>query len=604
MSCTRRTTLLAVVLLSFCRGAYAEVLLIDAPMAPPAWALMQRELLRSQAAACQEFFAKYFDERGHLLCVERWGGDDGPDDAIENVTHWPILYALGADPAVLAMYHKAWEGHLRQYTKAKTTDVPFARDGMYYKEFPCKMDWLHNGEGLTPFAQQPAADPNDTGLRRRLRRFSGFYIGEEATARNYDREHKILRSMFTGSRGPLLRKATGLDWAGDPIEVEGRFLPLHGEESYAQMVEHFKDYNDVVGDHPQNLGATILPALAFMLDHDEKYRQWVVEYVDAWLRRIDENNGIIPSNIGLDGTIGGNAGGKWYGGVYGWGFTVAVPGSDQVANRNTVGWGILGFVNAFMLTGDVKYLRGWADMIDTINSHAQVVDGKKMYPTMYGDDGWYAWTETPWSAGALEVYFLTMAPEDRARLGPAPGPWIAFLEGNDAAYPERSLAGDFEAVRARIEGMRNDSTTPDTRLSDDPMGYNPAVVRNLCRQMWGGLPPGRRAELLLTRLRYFDPDQRRPGMPPDVAALVTRIEEQETEVVLVNVSPIHARTVVVQGGAYGEHRCGSVRLGDSAQEHVVDASHFTVRLAPGCGAKVTISMTRNSEQPRIALPWD
>ena len=23
-----------------------------------------------------------FDERGYLLCVERWGGDDGPDDAI------------------------------------------------------------------------------------------------------------------------------------------------------------------------------------------------------------------------------------------------------------------------------------------------------------------------------------------------------------------------------------------------------------------------------------------------------------------------------------------------------------------------------------------
>ena len=45
------------------------------------------------------------------------------------------------------MYKKAWEGHLKQYTEAKTVDVPFARDGMYYREFPVMFDWLHNAEG-------------------------------------------------------------------------------------------------------------------------------------------------------------------------------------------------------------------------------------------------------------------------------------------------------------------------------------------------------------------------------------------------------------------------------------------------------------------------
>src|SRR5579864_7517539 len=117
----------------------------------PIWALLERELLRANAAACQEFFARYFDERGYLLCVERWGGDDGPDDAIENCTDWPTLHALGAPDVVLRLYKKAWEGHLRQYTAARTREVPFARDGMYYKEFPVMFDWLHNGEGLTPF---------------------------------------------------------------------------------------------------------------------------------------------------------------------------------------------------------------------------------------------------------------------------------------------------------------------------------------------------------------------------------------------------------------------------------------------------------------------
>src|SRR5438093_2662385 len=59
---------------------------IDSPMTPPAWALLERELLRANTQACLEFFNRYFDQRGYLLCVERWGGDDGPDDAIENLT--------------------------------------------------------------------------------------------------------------------------------------------------------------------------------------------------------------------------------------------------------------------------------------------------------------------------------------------------------------------------------------------------------------------------------------------------------------------------------------------------------------------------------------
>ena len=86
-------------------------------MAPPAWALLERELLRAKHRACEEFFDRYFDDRGYLECVERWGGDDGPDDAIENCTDWPILHALGGCRRRSSrMYKKAWEGHLRQYT--------------------------------------------------------------------------------------------------------------------------------------------------------------------------------------------------------------------------------------------------------------------------------------------------------------------------------------------------------------------------------------------------------------------------------------------------------------------------------------------------------
>ena len=176
---------------------------IESPMAPPTWALLERELLKANTIACREFFDKYFDERGYLMCVERWGGDDGPDDAIENVADWPILHMLGASDDILHLYKKAWEGHLRQYTEAKTVDVPFAREGMYYKEFPVMMDWMHNGEGLRVFNLQGLSDPYDLSYQKRVRRYAGFYLNEDPEAQNYDFEHKIIRSMFNGSRGTI-----------------------------------------------------------------------------------------------------------------------------------------------------------------------------------------------------------------------------------------------------------------------------------------------------------------------------------------------------------------------------------------------------------------
>ncbi len=381
----------------------AEPLRITTPMTPPAWALLERQVLDANSEACGEFYRRYFDDRGWLMCIERWGGDDGPDDAIENLLHWPILHALGGSDRVLALYKHAWEGHLRQYTQARTIDVPFARDGMYYKEFPVMFDWLHNSEGLTVFNLQGLSDPYDAAFGQRARRFAGFYMNEDPSAANYDPRHKIIRSMINGSRGPMLRKATALDWAGDPIEVENRFQPRHGEHTYQQFLEHFKDYNDVVGDHPQNLAATGLALNAYMLSHEPKYRQWLLEYVDAWRERMADNGGIIPSNIGLDGKIGGEAEGRWYGGVYGWGFTMFMPPDGTPTHRNNVHLAFDGFMNAYLLTGDDKYLDPWRQQMKKVNANARLINGKPHYPQMHGSQGWYHFTPEPFNRGALEL---------------------------------------------------------------------------------------------------------------------------------------------------------------------------------------------------------
>jgi hypothetical protein len=579
--------------------AQAQEVRVTTPMSPPAWALLERELLRANAAACQEFFHRYFDERGYLLCVERWGGDDGPDDAIENCNDWPILHALGGADVILRLYKKAWEGHLRQYTQAKTTHVPFAKEGMYYKEFPVMFDWLHNAEGLTVFCNQGLSDPADPKMRERLRRYAGFYLNEDPGAPNYDAKYKMMRSMFNGSKGPLLRKATALDWAGDPIDVQHRFRLKHGETSYEQMLAHFKDYNDIVGDHPQNLMATSLALHAYLAGHDAKYKAWLLEYVDAWRQRILDNDGIIPTNIGLDGTIGGAAKGKWYGGVYGWGFSVIVPQTGKPAHRNNHFLGLTGFGNAFLLTGDDRYLDPWRRMIDKINAQGKTMGGKKLYPHMFGDNGWYEFKEQKYKHGAEEIWYWSMKDSDLERL-PSIG-WIAFLQGKNPAFPEQALRRDLENVRKRVAGMRRDTTTPDTRLADDPLEFNPATVAHLVKLMLGGLHHGNRTLVLHARVRYFDPDKRRAGLPDDVAALVDRLSADSTALTLVNVNQVEARRVIVQAGGYGEHQFTGLTIGGKRMK--LDGRHLTVLLEPGTAARLELETRRYVNTPTLAHPW-
>ena len=596
--------ILLLVLLTSCglfpTGLHAQSrLTISTPLATPSWALLQRHLLETNTAACEEFFKRYFDERGYLLCVERWGGDDGPDDAIENVNDWPILHALGASNKILQMYRKAWEGHLRQYTEARTTDVPFARDGMYYKEFPVTFDWVHNGEGLTVFNLQGLSDANNGLFKQRVRRFAGFYMNEDPGALNYDPEHRIIRSLFNGSRGPLLRKATGLDWAGDPIEVKGRFELGHGEETYEQMVAHFKDYNDIIGDHPQNLLATSLALNAYMLSGQTKYRKWMLEYIDAWRDRMRDNNSIIPTNIGLDGKIGSAADGKWYGGVYGWGFTVTVPQTGADAHRNTHYHGLIGFMNAYMLTGDDRYLQPWRDQIAAVNKNVKMINGKPHYPRMYGDQGWYDFHPSPYQAGVRQIYYLSMKDGDRAAVsGDA---WFRYLAGKNPGYPESVLRSDLARIRDKVRGLRQDKTTPDTRLADDPMKYNPASITSLLQLMTGGMHPGHCGSVLHARLRYFDPVNRRAGIPDGVSALVEKLTDDSVTVVLVNTNQLSSREVIIQAGAYGEHTFREVTSGESTTS--VNAPHLLVRLQPGCGSRLVFSMSRYSRRPTLAFPW-
>ena len=589
----------------------------------PEWALLQRELLRSASAACERYFNRYFDEQGFLLTDLRWGANDGPDDAIENVNRWPQLYALGGTDNIMTMYKKVYEGHVQQMSiplktvTGRPTHVPYAIDGMYFKEFPTRADWMHISEGLMVFNMMGLGDPYDDKFGHRVRRFAGFYMDEDPGALNYDPQYKIIRSMYNGSRGPLMRKTTSVDWTGDPSEVRNRYAAGHGEENYEEFLFHFKDYHDTQGDVPLNLMSTTLALNAYMLTGEQKYRDWMLEYVDAWYHRMEANNWVIPSNVGLDGTIGGAADGKWYGGAYGWSFTVEQqsPPAQGLSHRPRTRWGFVGFMNAYLLTGDNKYLEAWRRQHHVIYQAGKMIEGLYHTPQMYGNpewsregytenDGWYGFRPyRPENENMLQIYYLSMRAEDRERI--QSNPWLEYLEGSNPDYAINALRADLVDVRKRMQLLREDHTAPDMRLVDDPMHINPASITSLIRLMGGGFyepDHARRSPPFHTRLRYFDAQRRRAGVPEDVAVLVNRMTDKSTRVQMVNLNALEPRSLIVQGGAYGEHQL--VAVSDSDERVPVNAPYFTVVLAPGAGTTLEIEMNRYVNQPTMDFPWE
>jgi hypothetical protein len=573
-------------------------------MAPPRWAVLQRRLLAANAAACEAFYAKYVDANDALKVFARWGANDGPDDAAEATNDWVVLHALGAPDRMLTLAQRFWEGHLRQYTAAHTVDVPGARKGMYFREFPVQMDWQHNAEGLTSFNVMGMSAPRDPRLFQRTRRYADFYTGRDPTARNYDPRHRVIRSLLNGSRGPMLHDATPLDWAGDPFDP-APFHMDHGETSYAETLGHYAEYGPVVGDNPLNLQATTLGLNAYALGAGERFRRWALDYLDAWVDRARANHDIVPSHVGLDGKVGAD----WWRGVYGWGFSPLVPQTGKREDRNRVPRSITAFFTGLLLTGDLEYLTLWRRQNARINDVARSINGVVSAPTMYGANGWYGWKPGPYRTNGFEIWYATQDPADRALAGEHP--WVSFLEGTNPSYPEQALEADLAKVAAQVAAREADRTTPATRLADWPLDINPANVTALVATMTGGIhiarppwsptSPPQGGVPLHCRLRYFDADRRRAGVPEDVGALVHSLGDRATEVTLVNLGRV-PRTVIVQGGAYGEHRIDTAGL--AGETHSIGARSMTVRLEPGCGARLTLAMTRYANRPTLSFPWD
>ncbi len=302
---------------------------------------------------------------------------------------------------------------------------------------------------------------------------------------------------------------------------------------------------------------------------------------------------------------------------------------EQIAHRNYFTEGTWpGFGNALLLSGDQSYVDTLRKQMDLVYAQKKVENGRTLLPQMYGDprgykfDGkpeWYHFTPRLHTDRLAEIYFWSMNRKDLERVPIATSfsvttgrggyseqdrtaPWLGYLEGKIPDFPEKALQSDIGRVRQRVEMIRNDSTTADSRLADYLLDLNPATTNALTNLTMGGYFSNGRIWVLHSRFRYFDPLKRRAGLPEDVGALVEKLGANSATVILVNTNQIEPREVVVQAGGYGEHRFDGVTM--AGKTTAFQGPVMTVRLEPGAGTRLEFQMTRYANKPTFAFPWD
>ena len=583
--------------------------------APPAWAVLERRLFAAIDEAAPVFLEKYTRPGGALVWQEEYPGDGvWADDLYEAFFNWPHYHALGGSDYTGAKAFEEWNAITRQL------DVDYGR---VTREFVNDDDWFHNAENYIYFYALGMADPTVRDNRDRARRFAGFYTGDDPAVPNYDAEHRVIRSPFSGSRGPLMHAR----WA----DVQYNLLYGHttlgpGDEladgwaddpALRQRVHERFDQVVMNADVVVNLGVVPLMASAFLYTGDERYRRWIVDYVGAWMERTRANDGILPDNIGPSGIVGENRQGQWWGGHYGW---TGLYGHQMMGSALTVA-----AEAAQLVTGDAGYLELPRQWLDLLIAQAETGDdGGLRVPHNYTTDaGWanhaamhphfpiHLWAASMADGDWQRLEQLRQGDEEGWRTVTVRGPrslddraWTRWLAGELSDYPERILQANYQEVCRRTAAVLADDQDLTKLDVHHWQQVNPVLTEALVQLTtggpqtiyWGGLATG--------RLRYYDADRRRPGLPQDVAALVTALRPDAVAVTLVNLSVRDSHEVIIGAGSFGEHRFGSARVAASEMAPVsVDGAWLGVRLRPGTQIELELETERYVRPATYAFPW-
>jgi hypothetical protein len=172
-------------------------------------------LLSAHTQAMQDYYATYVDAQDHLKVFERWGANDGPDDAAEATNDWVLLHALGADDSLLTLSQRFWKGICANIPAsrpamcrlpAKACITANSRSRWIGSIIPRAFDVQHHGP--VGAARSARVDAH--------RRFADFYTGADKTVANYD-PHRVIRSILNGGRGRCC--AGRRPWTGRAIRL-------------------------------------------------------------------------------------------------------------------------------------------------------------------------------------------------------------------------------------------------------------------------------------------------------------------------------------------------------------------------------------------------
>ena len=312
------------------------------------------------------------------------------------------------------------------------------------------------------------------------------------------------------------------------------------------------------GDVPLNLTSTGLMANAYMYTGDEKYKSWILDYTDAWIKRVEDNDGFIPDNIGLSGKVGEYMNGNHWGGYYGWRWPHGLP--SFLEPTLNAAW------NALLVSGDASYHRLPHSVFDLVLKETKTEDGEILVPYRYDDRGWYSfrpmrmkYLAQKWFQSRDEKDWQLakrlIGEKERTKLNYKKGKgdsentsaWLGFLDGANPTYPVDILEATLKESQRRLEMIRTDQTTPDEQDVHHWLNRNPVILEGLVQLMLGAPNHIYHGGLLHTSVRYFDPDNNRPGVPADVSVLVDQIHDSGISLQLVNLHASESRRLIIQG---------------------------------------------------------
>jgi hypothetical protein len=161
-------------------------------------------------------------------------------------------------------------------------------------------------------------------------------------------------------------------------------------------------------------------------------------------------------------------------------------------------------------------------------------------------------------------------------------PWLEFLAGRNAEYPERALRAAMGQVYWHLDRIREDDADLTKVYIHHWQERNPLTTEALVQLTLGAPQIIYNGGLLIAPLRYFDARRNRPGLPADVAALVTKVSDESITLTLVNISPTDARSVLIQAGVFGEHTFAEVRYSARGADSIypLAAANYTYASSP------------------------